>query len=542
MARSFEIEANNALNKSDYENAIKFYIKAANEYILEKSMEDAANCYNNVATLYTEKGNFESAIEYYQKSINCYLEIEPEIVDKKALFHNLVASCEDLAISSTAIEDYKMASEFYKKAIEFLTNILQMEEELIKKYIENQIVLDYSLCALCFLLDNQEKSAIEYIQEAAQIAHKIESPQEIGALSLVFAIHTLKKNHDEALKILREKIEVNSPMFAARSTGLQAQIMILFYNVFHKYFPGEQMYYKRSDEPGIVRIRSKVFKMITIHALFYANRNIPRADWKEIYGLLIGRIDGDDVYITDAIPITSGSKYEVEFAEEHYSKAAEIDNIAASKNLFVIGWYHSHPGIGLFLSHTDIINHLGYQSVNPKAIALVFDFTEISEGNPGFKIFKLDNPSLGAASNYHVISWRIEGDIPNNYTEMFNYFNDKIKKILSLIKSKNSMHFLEMAHELDISQYMIKELLPEIIRIHGLSILISKNQESFISKELFYRQILNLSREFNPLPIKTIIDILGVNREKVIEVIEDMISSNLIHGELHRGSDVFIKK
>ncbi|MHA1231839.1 MAG: tetratricopeptide repeat protein [Candidatus Helarchaeota archaeon] len=542
MAESLESAANKALNDGNYSEAINYYIKAGDSYKVDGSifLEDAATCYNNAATLYTELGDFPSAITYYQKAIECYLEVEPEIEEKKALFHNLVACCEDLAISATAIDDYKRASEFYEKAIEFLKVILNMEEELIKKYIQNQIVLDYALCSLCLLLDENENKAIEFIQQSAKIAHETESPQEIGALTSIFAIHILKRNHDEALKILKNKIEPNSTMFAARSTGLQAQIMVLFYSVFHKYFPGEQMYYYKSDEKGVIIIREKVYRMIALHALFYANREIPRSEWKEIYGLLVGRLDGDDVYITDAIPITSGTKYEVKFEDEHYSKAAEIDSIAASKNLFIVGWYHSHPGIGLFLSHTDVINHLGYQSVNPKAIALVFDFTEITELDPGFKIFKLDNPSLGAASTYHIMSWKIEGEV-YKYSDILEYAPKIVNSIVQLCKTKNSLSFAEIANELDISKFIVKELLPEIIRKFSLPGVVSQKNESFISIELLYRQILNLTREFNPLPLKTIVDILGVDRDTVIESIEDMLSQNMLKGELKLASEEFVK-
>ncbi|MHA1309495.1 MAG: tetratricopeptide repeat protein [Candidatus Helarchaeota archaeon] len=542
MAESLESAANKSLNEGNYEEAIKFYIQAADAYKLDGSifLEDAANCYNNAATLYTEMGNFDRAVIYYQKAIDCYLEVEPEINDKKSLFHNIVACCEDIAIAITALDDYESSTKFFTIGLEYLVKILEMEDELIKKYINNQIVLDYSLCALCFLMTGNENKAINFIQQSAKIAHDSESPQEIGALTSIFGIHVIKKNHDEALNILKNKIEPNAPLFSARSTGLQAQIMTLFYNVFHKYFPGEQMYYQTGEEKGIIKIRNTSYLTIALHALFYANRNIPRVDWKEIYGLLIGKIEGDNVYITDAIPITSGSKYEVKFENKHYAKAAEIDGLAASKNLFIIGWYHSHPGIGLFLSHTDIVNHLGYQSVNPKAIALVFDFTDLSENNPGFKIFKLKNLNYGAASGYYTVSWKIEGDTPK-YNELTIYMENIINQIVSLCKSEQNLSFEEIAHKLKISKFMVKELLPEIKKRYGLTIIINDSKEEIVSKDQFYRQILNLTREYNPLSIKTMIDILKVDRNIIIEALEDMLSCNMLHGEFKRAKDEFVK-
>jgi proteasome lid subunit RPN8/RPN11 len=544
LAESYESAANKFLNEANYVEAIKNYIYAADSYKYDGGifLEDAANCYNNAATLYTEMGNFDRAIVYYQKAIDCFLQIENEIEDKKSFYHDLVACCEDLGISSTSIEDYKSATDFFIKALEFLARILEIEDELVKKYIQNQIVIDYALCALCFLMNDEEKKAVNFIQQSAKIAHEIESPQEIGAQTAIFAVHMLKKDHDKALEILKDEIEPKAPLFSARSMGLQAQIMALLYSVFHKYFPEEQLYYhKGENNDGLVKIREKAYRMIALHSIFYANRNMPREDWKEIYGLLIGKLEKDNVVITDAIPITSGKKYEVEFNEEHYSKAAEIDEIAIQKKLFTVGWYHSHPGIGLFLSTTDIINHLGYQSVNPKAVALVFDFTDLGEENPGFKIFKLTDPELGSASQYHLVSWKIIGKIPN-YSKIEGIGDNFLKDVISLCKNNKKMTYSEMAKEIGASKFIIKELLPEIIKQNKLDVVLCDRTEKYMSKNLFFRALLDLSRQYNPLSIETVINEIGVSRKQALEGLEEMIYSNLIRGEIHLATDEFIKK
>ncbi|MBD3229595.1 MAG: tetratricopeptide repeat protein [Candidatus Lokiarchaeota archaeon] len=546
MSESYESFANKYLNEGNYVEAIKYYLFAAKSYQEDGGifLEDAANCYNNASTLYTEMGNFDRAIIYYQKAIACYLKIEPDIEDKKSLFHNIVAVCEDIAISSTASENYDDGSKFFLKALEFLTKILEMEDDLIKRYINNQIVLDYSLCSLCFIMNNEEEKAVNFVKKAAEIAHGAKSSQqtEISTLTSIYTVHILKRNHDAALKLLKEEIEPNAPLFSCRSTGLQAQIMTLLYKVFHKYFPGEQMYYyKEKIEEGIVKIREKAYRMIALHSMFFGNRDIARAEWKEIYGLLIGKVNNEDVIITDAIPITSGKKYEVEFESEHYSKAAEIDSIAAEKDLFVTGWYHSHPGIGLFLSNTDVKNHMGYQSINPKAVALVFDFTDLDENNLGFKIFKLDNPS-SHISKYHLISWKIIKGTAPNYKEIINIHKDFIENIISLMKSRKSMGYEEISKTLDVSKFIVAELLPEIIKRHGLDIILDQENQRYITKDLLFRKILNLSREFNPLPIKNIVSSFGMTKEQAFEILEEMVQTNLIHGEIHRASEQFVKK
>ncbi|MHA1300253.1 MAG: Mov34/MPN/PAD-1 family protein [Candidatus Helarchaeota archaeon] len=162
-------------------------------------------------------------------------------------------------------------------------------------------------------------------------------------------------------------------------------------------------------EKGIVRLSFDAYLTIILHACRFANSKLPMDAWKEIYGFLIGKLDGDDVIVENAVPMAHGSSVEVEFDDEHYIKSAQIDSMAAERGQFMVGWYHSHPGLGLFLSNTDIKNHLGYQGPNPKAIALVFDHTKLNPpDHPGFEIFKLDDPNLGTMSDFHEVQFKIE--------------------------------------------------------------------------------------------------------------------------------------
>ena len=100
-----------------------------------------------------------------------------------------------------------------------------------------------------------------------------------------------------------------------------------------------------------------------------------------------------------------GNLVEVEFQIEHYAKADEINQTLTNEN-WVIGWYHTHPGHGLFLSAVDKINHSGYQSLNSKAIALVFDpsmFDGESKLKEYIKIFRLMDPQLREKSDFTEI-------------------------------------------------------------------------------------------------------------------------------------------
>ncbi len=163
------------------------------------------------------------------------------------------------------------------------------------------------------------------------------------------------------------------------------------------------------EDPSVCVLSLEAYEHIVLHATRFANTKVPMDAWKEVYGFLIGTVDNGRVLVKKAVPMAHGSSVEVEFTDDHYIKSAQIDSWAAERNMFIVGWYHSHPGLGLFLSSTDITNQLGYQGPNPDAVAIVFDHTKGTEpDHPGFEVFKLDNPDLGTMSDFHSIRWEIE--------------------------------------------------------------------------------------------------------------------------------------
>ena len=141
------------------------------------------------------------------------------------------------------------------------------------------------------------------------------------------------------------------------------------------------------------------------HVVEHANRLKSNWKWKEVYGLLVGYNKGTHVLIEDAIPITHGSSIHVRFKMEDYVFAATVNDLLVEKTNkhFFVGWYHSHPGLGLFLSGTDVVNHLGFQNLNPLACAIVFDHSLIELNDEGFQVFRLTNNLMGYSTVKHKI-------------------------------------------------------------------------------------------------------------------------------------------
>ncbi|MEJ2251881.1 MAG: hypothetical protein P8Y97_19760 [Candidatus Lokiarchaeota archaeon] len=188
---------------------------------------------------------------------------------------------------------------------------------------------------------------------------------------------------------------------------------------------------KQSKEEKPVLLKAEAYKTIILYASRYANKSIPKEEWKEIYGVLIGYIDQDFVHIEKAEALTFGHATDVKLDVRHYGFIEEIENslYKEDKGRFIVGWFHSHPGLGLFFSYIDLINHLGFQGKNPDAIGLVFDHTllgkkkeekiegtehSITKYETGFEIYRLTDSSMDVNdpaydTNYHKVDCIIKG-------------------------------------------------------------------------------------------------------------------------------------
>jgi len=138
----------------------------------------------------------------------------------------------------------------------------------------------------------------------------------------------------------------------------------------------------------MIRIPKIIYEKFLRFALENANPLNPR-DWKECIGLVLGRITEDEILVTDIVPIGSGTAVFVDITD--YEKVFSL--ISPSRidhGEVIVGWAHTHPGLGLFLSGTDIRTQQMYQQMHPKAFALVLDPMKISPDFSGFNIYRLN--------------------------------------------------------------------------------------------------------------------------------------------------------
>jgi len=60
----------------------------------------------------------------------------------------------------------------------------------------------------------------------------------------------------------------------------------------------------------------------------------------------------------------------------------------------VVGWYHSHPGFGCWLSGVDINTQQSFEALNKRAVAVVIDPIQSVKGKVVIDAFRLINPQL----------------------------------------------------------------------------------------------------------------------------------------------------
>lgn len=178
-------------------------------------------------------------------------------------------------------------------------------------------------------------------------------------------------------------------------------------------------------------IPKKVYLTIVAASVRFANQKIPKDDWLEVSGVFIGKSEGDDVMIAAAYPIMHQKLDkdavidQYKWSDEDYEALYIIDDKAFSREEFTVGWWHSHPGFKVMMSHIDIKTTLSYQTNNPLAVSLVFNPTRLIrqievadkkgdpekrlKNDPGFKIFRLNDVNKGIEASYHTVDYIIEG-------------------------------------------------------------------------------------------------------------------------------------
>jgi 26S proteasome regulatory subunit N11 len=116
----------------------------------------------------------------------------------------------------------------------------------------------------------------------------------------------------------------------------------------------------------------------------------------EVMGLMLGEfVDEYTVRVVDCFAMPqSGTGVSVE-AVDHAFQTEMLDMLVqTNRPEMVVGWYHSHPGFGCWLSGIDINTQQSFENLNKRAVAVVIDPIQSVKGKVVIDAFRSINSQL----------------------------------------------------------------------------------------------------------------------------------------------------
>jgi len=116
----------------------------------------------------------------------------------------------------------------------------------------------------------------------------------------------------------------------------------------------------------------------------------------EVMGLMLGDfVDDYTVQVVDVFAMPqSGTGVSVEAVDPVFqTKMLEMLK-QTNRPQMVVGWYHSHPGFGCWLSGVDVNTQQSFEQLNRRAVAVVVDPIQSVKGKVVIDAFRLINPQM----------------------------------------------------------------------------------------------------------------------------------------------------
>jgi len=116
----------------------------------------------------------------------------------------------------------------------------------------------------------------------------------------------------------------------------------------------------------------------------------------EVMGLMLGDfVDDYTVRVVDVFAMPqSGTGVSVEAVDPVF-QTKMLDMLKQTgRPEMVVGWYHSHPGFGCWLSGVDVNTQQSFEALNQRAVAVVVDPIQSVKGKVVIDAFRSINPQM----------------------------------------------------------------------------------------------------------------------------------------------------
>ncbi|PNW88033.1 hypothetical protein CHLRE_01g011500v5 [Chlamydomonas reinhardtii] len=197
----------------------------------------------------------------------------------------------------------------------------------------------------------------------------------------------------------------------------------------------------------------------------------------EVMGLMLGEfVDDYTVRVVDVFAMPqSGTGVSVEAVDPVF-QTKMLDMLKqVGRPEMVVGWYHSHPGFGCWLSGVDINTQQSFEALNNRAVAVVVDPVQSVKGKVVIDAFRLISPQtmmLGQEPrqttsnlghlNKPSIQALIHGLNRHYYSIAINYRKNELEERMLLNLSKrgwtSGLRLADFAQHSESNEKVIKEL------------------------------------------------------------------------------------
>lgn len=110
----------------------------------------------------------------------------------------------------------------------------------------------------------------------------------------------------------------------------------------------------------------------------------------EVMGLMLGEfIDDFTIHVIDVFAMPqSGTGVSVEAVDDVFQTKMMDMLRQTGRDQMVVGWYHSHPGFGCWLSSVDVNTQQSFEQLNKRAVAVVIDPIQSVKGKVVIDAFR----------------------------------------------------------------------------------------------------------------------------------------------------------
>lgn len=110
----------------------------------------------------------------------------------------------------------------------------------------------------------------------------------------------------------------------------------------------------------------------------------------EVMGLMLGEfVDEFTIHVKDVFAMPqSGTGVSVEAVDDVFQTKMMDMLRQTGRDQMVVGWYHSHPGFGCWLSSVDVNTQQSFEQLNKRAVAVVIDPIQSVKGKVVIDAFR----------------------------------------------------------------------------------------------------------------------------------------------------------